>query len=793
MKKFLFLLSMFVALPSSLALAVYCGQVSVPGGGGTGVAGGDSVPCTFWVAASGGSDGNTGTSSAAPFATLEKAQTSVRGVVAQTSKVVCLKAGSGGTYNRTTPLVLGSADSGETWEFDPASGVNTAVLDGGSTTNIFTLGGGVNNVKINGIKMQHVNDGAVYDDGSGSLLSNITVENCEMAFNNHTGAIGGFNPMLTIGNVQNAHILHNYIHDTASQGIGMFAFQAGQTLDGLVIDGNVVLNAVQVQSDGGAIYADMRNTNINGGHITITNNFVRDYGANGVQAEGIYLDDDTSNATVSGNIVGPPNVNMNTNGNFRADTLINGGCCNTFSNNIVDLGATSPDTGNWIAGWSNPGGGGSIFFNWVSANSFSNNIVVSGYTGALTTRDGVVYDQAAGYPANFAQIQNNTYHNYGGGPEATNGTIVSDSSPIHVDPKCTGYLYAIGSPPAGFTPIVGGWGPPNFVIPTTTNFSCSGGGGGGGGQVVGRNWRFIVNEGGTSANWTSLNSGWALQPFDGEHSQTDIADSFNFVSGLSWSPTPTVFMLSDQWGTPGHNFVDMAQAAAGAYDTTWNTWLTSARTSATAPIKVVRIWQEINGNWMSWSVNQTGATASDGTPNGSAWPASTIIGAFQHMANQVRSAIPTAKIEWNLNCGGPWSGPTSPGNGTGYDLYPGDAFVDMIGIDCYEKALSFSSTQSGSGVNLNNLVSFATTHNKMINWSETAAHLCDSSYLTSIANFFDSLGTKGGVFSYYDQGTANNGDNIIFSTTGTDSCSASTLRAALNASSFGQKAFTGTW
>lgn len=473
MKKLLLLATAFCILPSTLALAVYCGNLSVSGTGGTGggTAGGDSVPCTFWVAASGGSDGNTGTSSATPFATLEKAQTAVRGVVAQTSKVVCLKAGSGGTYNRTTALVLGSADAGETWEFDPASGVNTAVLDGGTTTNIFVLSG-TSNIKINGIKMLHTNDGAVYDDGSGALLTNITVENCEVAFNNHTGAIGGFNPLITLGNVKNARILHNYVHDAASQGIGMFAFQSGQTLDGLVIDGNVVLNAVQVQSDGGAIYMDMRNTNINGGHVTVTNNFVRDYGANGVQAEGIYLDDDASNVTVSGNVIGPPNVNMNTNGNFRSDTLINGGCCNTFSNNIVDLGATSPDSGNWIGGWTNPGGGGAIFFNWVSANAFNNNIVVSGYTGSLTTRDGVVYDQAPGYPANFAQIQNNTYHNYNGGPEATNGTIVSDTSPIHVDPKCSGYLYAVANIPANFTPIVGGWGPPGFVIPTSTNHSC---------------------------------------------------------------------------------------------------------------------------------------------------------------------------------------------------------------------------------------------------------------------------------------------------------------------------------
>ena len=43
------------------------------------------------------------------------------------------------------------------------------------------------------------------------------------------------------------------------------------------------------------------------------------------------------------------------------------------------------------------------------------------------------------------------------------------------------------------------------------------------------------------------------------------------------------------------------------------------------------------------------------------------------------------------------------------------------------------------------------------------------------------------------EGTTNNGDNILWSVTGTDSCPANTLRAALNASSFGTKPFGGTW
>lgn len=57
--------------------------------------------------------------------------------------------------------------------------------------------------------------------------------------------------------------------------------------------------------------------------------------------------------------------------------------------------------------------------------------------------------------------------------------------------------------------------------------------------------------------------------------------------------------------------------------------------------------------------------------------------------------------------------------------------------------MSWADTLNGSGVNLTNLAAFATQHGKLIAWSESAAHGCDGSYLTSVANWFDSLGTDG--------------------------------------------------
>jgi beta-mannanase len=321
----------------------------------------------------------------------------------------------------------------------------------------------------------------------------------------------------------------------------------------------------------------------------------------------------------------------------------------------------------------------------------------------------------------------------------------------------------------------------------------------------GRDWAFFTNEGTNTAGWTSVNSGWSSQPIDGLSTVTDVGDGSWAGAALKWSPTPKAQLLNVEYGTPGSGgwpgYIDMGQAAAGAYNATWLSWLQADAAAAKAensPVTVARIWQEINGDWFPWSVNETGYTSVDGTPNGSPWPAATIIKAWDNMAEQVRIAFPDAKIEWNLNLGGPWSNPSSPGNGSGFDLYPGDQYVDVIGVDTYENSTNWSTAVSGPGVNLNEAVAFATAHNKLVGISETAAANGDGSYLTSMTNFMDSLGTRAAYISYYDQGSAGAGNvNVIYTTSQSspsnpDAEPADTLRAALNASSFGQEPYVGT-
>jgi hypothetical protein len=309
----------------------------------------------------------------------------------------------------------------------------------------------------------------VTQDGPGAAqITGVTIENCDIGFNQHTGDSGGFNPLVLIENATNTHILNNYVHDAASQGIGLYAFYAGQSIDGSVVSGNVVLHTVQQMSDGGAIYVNMRGTGDSGGHVTISNNFVRDYGAAGITgAAGIYLDDNSSNVTVTGNVVAPATEGAVSTGNLGATAFeIHDGNNNTIFGNIADLG----DSGRAFAAvWYQDSASAAGMGN----NTFTGNVVISNFAGSQSTnftgQTGYTYfENSAG--SNFA-IAGNAYFNYGGGQVRTDGQSASDSNPIMANPQISGSAYQIanGSPvfsaPMSFSNIVVGWGPSGFVIP----------------------------------------------------------------------------------------------------------------------------------------------------------------------------------------------------------------------------------------------------------------------------------------------------------------------------------------
>jgi hypothetical protein len=415
----------------------------------------------FYVSAT-GSDSNPGTQ-AAPFATLARAQQAMENSSIKATYV------EGGTYHMSSTLTLTAADNGETWQYYPASGVDSAVLDGAGSIDLVLIKGG-SNITINGLKLQNFAAYGIHSEGGPTFgvaaASGNTIENCDIGFNTATGwNTGGF---YAEGAAPNTTIVNNYVHDLGSMGIAINTwFSAGDKIDGSVIANNVVLRTVERMSDGGAIYLSMHGGDQTS-HVTVTNNFVRDYGGPGVTgAAGVYLDDNASHVTVTGNVIAPPTQGTVSTGNLGATAFeMHNGNSNVISDNIVDLG----DSGRALAAvWFQD----SASVAGMGGNTFTGNVVMSDFAGNQNTN----FSGQSGYTfyensssSNFT-INNNIYFNYAGGQVRTDGPSASDSHPTTENPQISGWTYQIASTSpvlaAGFAKIVGGWGPTGFAIPQT--------------------------------------------------------------------------------------------------------------------------------------------------------------------------------------------------------------------------------------------------------------------------------------------------------------------------------------
>ncbi len=421
--------------------------------------------CSFYVAATGGNDANAGTS-AQPFATLTRLQTALR-AAPTSNKVGCLQAGS---YALATGLVLQHGkDDGETWESDPAGGLGSALVDGGGKVSCL-IHTDADDLTLDGLTLQHAVDNLTCHDDGTTSISNLTIVNCDAGFNSAGSGSGGFPPCLMANGAKGVTVAHNYVHDCASEGIGLFAYQPGLVLDDVVVDSNVVLRAVQAVPDGGAIYL-IHHANYTASSVLVTNNFVRDYGSASVpNAHGIYLDEGTNHVVVRGNTIGAATVGSGK----STGCLIADGHDNHVEGNICDVGTSGIA---WAGVWWYPGNEQFTPGN----NAYTGNIVVSRFAGNQATNafgvSGFSFVQVAS-PASDPTIAGNMFHNYGTGQVRTDGKPLGDGSPILADPLCSGNLYTLApnspafAPPMSFAPIAGGWGPPGFVIPDDANRSC---------------------------------------------------------------------------------------------------------------------------------------------------------------------------------------------------------------------------------------------------------------------------------------------------------------------------------
>jgi hypothetical protein len=420
----------------------------------------------FYVSPS-GNDANAGTL-AEPFLTLKKAQSAMQ--TSASIKTTYLRAGtyalsaSSGTSNcyggmGSTAINLGAVDNGETWSYYPPDGFASAVIDGGSTSSTTGVAcafaaNNASQLTFLGLQFQHLQYSAIWANASPNLVaSDNTIHDLTVAVFN----VGGVALHASSG----ATVKNNYIHDVAYMGVGAW----GGGMSNTTISGNVILNSCtaaaqpggndQDGGDCGAIYTwDETHASTN---ILVANNYVRDVNVSsngkgdydGCCATGIYVDDGMSNVTVSGNVV---------TGIKSQCFVIHGGNNNTYTDNLCDLDDSSYER--------------IMTYQWdslmlpMTGNSIENNIIVSS-----STTPGTGYsDNGTPTPPT---IKNNAYFNYVGSTIDSSGSNGSDANPTYENPgiSCWDPSISSSSPvynsPVSFTKLVGGWGPPGFILPQT--------------------------------------------------------------------------------------------------------------------------------------------------------------------------------------------------------------------------------------------------------------------------------------------------------------------------------------
>ncbi len=165
----------------------------------------------------------------------------------------------------------------------------------------------------------------------------------------------------------------------------------------------------------------------------------------------------------------------------------------------------------------------------------------------------------------------------------------------------------------------------------------------------------------------------------------------DLVISVPLFPAPAV-------GPPLGNLVD---CAAGDYDNRWRQfgrWLVNQGRGDS----FVRLGWEFNGGWFAWraSANPTAYKQ-----------------CFQNASSSIKETSPEVRIDWNLNAHGP--------DYDAFNVYPGDQYVDVIGIDSYDqyppsRTSSEFSEQCNATDGLCQVISFARRHNKLFSVPEWA-------------------------------------------------------------------------
>jgi len=262
---------------------------------------------------------------------------------------------------------------------------------------------------------------------------------------------------------------------------------------------------------------------------------------------------------------------------------------------------------------------------------------------------------------------------------------------------------------------------------------------------------------------------WRGRPDDVAMLYTDRS-SWTGVTGAN------SFVFQNMKGWPGRLVISqppfpqdgstLADCAAGAYDAHWKDFGNALVANGRAD-SIIRIAWEFNGDFMYW--HATNDTAQ-------------FIQCWNHVASAIKSTDPQALADWTING---HSTPSDSCMGDATNCYPGDTYVDYIGIDNYDQYPPSTTTPFDTIANdvggLNWIYNFAVQHHKRFGVGEwgvvssasagTNGGRDNPAFIQNMWNWFQNHASIGLYESYFSTSASGEVDSkIVDNTMGSCGC-----------------------
>ena len=130
----------------------------------------------------------------------------------------------------------------------------------------------------------------------------------------------------------------------------------------------------------------------------------------------------------------------------------------------------------------------------------------------------------------------------------------------------------------------------------------------------------------------------------------------------AWAQTPYTKALGVAMLPEGDGSATISRCAAGSYDDKWRQFGRNIAAAGLADTTVVRLGWEFNGNWYKWSAYDPESWAQ----------------CWREIVTAAEETAPALRWDWTVNRG------VSAGLRDAREAWPGDAYVDIVGVDSYD-------------------------------------------------------------------------------------------------------------